>query len=81
MIEWKDSKKYEGNFEKGQYHGRGKFTWPTGGTYEGEYINGLKDGAGVLTMPGKFVIKGVWGRGELLKTVEATDLIRNNKFK
>jgi hypothetical protein len=33
---------YAGGWENGQYHGRGKFTWPDGSSYDGEYVRGVK---------------------------------------
>ena len=40
---------YEGEFFRGQLHGRGTFTWPSGERYEGEYREGKKNGRGIFT--------------------------------
>lgn len=39
---------YEGNYEKGCKHGKGKFTWADGSFYEGEFVKGVFEGHGVL---------------------------------
>jgi len=31
--------RYEGDFNKGNYHGRGRLTYADGGFYEGEFAN------------------------------------------
>lgn len=36
---------YEGQFEEGEAHGKGKFTDPEGATFEGDVIRWAKTGA------------------------------------
>ena len=43
-LELKDRSKYEGQFQKGEKHGRGVLTWADGGKYEGEFENGVRHG-------------------------------------
>ncbi|KAH3767384.1 2-isopropylmalate synthase [Pelomyxa schiedti] len=38
---------YDGDWRDGLKHGRGVYTWPSGGTYDGEWKDGNKDGWGV----------------------------------
>jgi len=37
---------YEGGFDKGIYHGQGKYTWPDGSRYEGGWRQGVMHGTG-----------------------------------
>ena len=51
-ITWKDYsgdrlETYEGNFENGKYHGKGKLKNADGNIYEGDFKNGLEHGYGV----------------------------------
>lgn len=40
---------YEGVFQKGLFHGKGKFTWSDGVSYEGEFKLNALDGKGTYT--------------------------------
>lgn len=40
---------YEGNFLKGMFHGKGKFTWSDGVTYEGDFYRNRIQGQGSYT--------------------------------
>jgi len=37
---------YEGCFDRGQYHGKGRIRWKSGDTYEGDYVMGKREGNG-----------------------------------
>jgi hypothetical protein len=39
----------QGQWVKGQYHGRGKYSWPDGRSYEGEWQENKMHGQGVYT--------------------------------
>lgn len=39
-LEWRDGKKYEGEFVNDKREGRGTFTWADGRVYIGEWKNG-----------------------------------------
>lgn len=43
--------KYEGEFKKGAFNGKGKMTLRNGSIYDGEWVNNIKEGFGVLTFP------------------------------
>ena len=38
---------YEGCFDMGRYHGRGRLYWKNGDSYDGEYVKGRRQGQGV----------------------------------
>ena len=65
---------YEGDFENGVMHGRGKYTWTTGNVYEGDFENGVMHGRGRYTWPSGDVYEGDFrkgkfsGRGQLIKS-------------
>jgi hypothetical protein len=49
---------YEGNLDKGQIHGYGKFTWASGDVYEGNYKNDARHGYGKKTWSDGDVYEG-----------------------
>jgi hypothetical protein len=70
--------KYEGEFQNGRPHGKGKFTYAFGSTYEGDFENGKFHGQGRLIYPdGDYQIglfqngKFVPGSGTEKDTIEA----------
>lgn len=44
--------KYEGEYQNGRYHGKGKITFGKN-TYEGTFFNGQMHGEGKMTVAGK----------------------------
>lgn len=40
---------YEGNFQKGFFHGKGKFTWADGVVYEGDFFRNRLEGQGTYS--------------------------------
>lgn len=55
---------YEGEWEDGKFHGKGKFNWTDGSSYEGEYEHGKKEGQGSFVYPSKKVYRGRWHNGK-----------------
>ncbi|HIJ85817.1 MAG TPA: hypothetical protein HPQ00_16655, partial [Magnetococcales bacterium] len=53
-----DGVRYEGEFNNGKRHGRGKQIWPDGAEYEGEYQNDKRNGQGTFTWPSKAKYEG-----------------------
>ena len=52
---------YEGAYENGVRHGKGKFVYANGGVYSGGFKNGTKMGHGTYTDPqGTLVYEGQW---------------------
>ena len=51
---------YSGQIEKGQMHGRGTLTYPTGEKYEGEWEMGKRYGMGRMTFPDGSRYVGEW---------------------
>ena len=43
-------RKYEGEFEKGKFNGKGKLNYSNGDTYEGDFLNNKKHGFGILNL-------------------------------
>ncbi len=39
---------YEGDFENGHFHGKGKYTWTDGNYYDGDWANGERTGKGTF---------------------------------
>ena len=60
---------YEGCFDMGRYHGRGRLYWKNGDSYDGDYVEGRRQGQGVyrwsdgrhykVCLYGKYWIAGV----------------------
>ena len=44
----KDNARYEGNWLKGRFDGKGMYIWPDGRKYDGMWINGERTGAGLM---------------------------------
>ena len=42
---------YEGEFNEGKQHGKGKYSLPNGYVYEGEWLNGKIEGKGKAQYP------------------------------
>jgi hypothetical protein len=42
MYTWEDGRKYEGEWQNNNMHGKGKYTWADGRFYEGQYEQDLK---------------------------------------
>jgi hypothetical protein len=40
---------YEGEWERGKFHGQGKMQWATGESYEGMWVKDRPHGQGTLT--------------------------------
>lgn len=50
MSKWADSK-YEGEYQDGWFHGKGKYYFANGVVYEGEFFKGEFHGEGTLIYP------------------------------
>jgi hypothetical protein len=61
--------RYVGEWQYGDYHGQGTYTWADGdwggARYEGEFKNCKKNGRGILTMPNGDVYEGEWVNEEM----------------
>ena len=55
-----NGKKYEGDWECDQMHGRGRFEWENGEIYEGEWKKGVRDGKGKLVYSTGERYEGAW---------------------
>jgi len=65
--EWSDGRMYEGQFQKGKFHGHGRMEWntPSGKMiYEGQYHNDQKHGQGQFIWPDGRIYKGEWEAGK-----------------
>jgi len=51
---------YEGDWQKGQKHGKGAYIGFSGNKYEGEFKNDLRDGVGQWQMADGTLYKGLW---------------------
>lgn len=61
---YKDGCHYEGQLHNNEYHGQGKFTFPSGDIYEGDFRKGVRSGSGRYSyLKGGFYI-GEWENGK-----------------
>ena len=54
---------YEGNFNRGEITGKGKYIWSNKEQYEGDFLNGIKHGKGVYKWPDGIVYEGEYIKG------------------
>ena len=40
IYQWRDGRRYEGNYQKDKKHGHGIYTWADGRQYNGDWFNG-----------------------------------------
>ncbi|KAG9390350.1 MORN repeat [Carpediemonas membranifera] len=57
--------RYEGEFQRGKYHGEGKVVLHDGAYYDGHWRNGMPDGYGTAYNYGKGYQSGYWVRGQM----------------
>ena len=62
--------KYEGEWEKGKYHGQGNMTYPDGSMYVGEFKDGEYHGQGTYTWSDGGKYEGKWKNGEIWNGTE-----------
>ena len=51
-------------WKDGAIHGKGKYTWPSGGIYDGEWIDGKVHGKGIYTLLNGEKYDGEWKEGK-----------------
>ena len=67
-YEWKDGRKYQGEYLDDKKHGYGIFKWYDGRQYAGYWANGHQHGLGVYTKPTENKTKyGLWEDGKLIQ--------------
>ncbi|TGK02769.1 hypothetical protein EHQ53_12640 [Leptospira langatensis] len=54
------SYRYEGNFENGLAHGKGKLLLESGESYDGTWVKGNKEGTGINLYPDGSSYEGTW---------------------
>ena len=59
-----DGNKYVGEFEKGQFHGQGTFTFASGNKYVGDWKDGKRHGQGTFTFANGNKYVGDFRNGE-----------------
>ena len=79
---WPDGSWYEGNYQRGLQHGRGKFVVVNGQDtlfeYDGDWADGKQNGVGIQTEVDGSKKKGVWIDGNLEKWIEEFEPMPNN---
>lgn len=71
-MNWTNGASYDGEFQGGLFHGKGRFVSEGFGTYKGDYVRGYMEGRGILTYPngsryeGEFVANQFEGKGRLV---------------
>jgi hypothetical protein len=76
IYEWKDGRKYEGEYYLDKKHGFGKYRWVDGRmyllfinpSYEGQWNSGKQNGKGKYIMPDGEEKPGVWENGKRITT-------------
>ncbi len=58
------SSRYEGNWKRGEKHGKGTYFFPNGDRYEGKWLNGKQHGEGTYFFSNKDRYDGKWEVGE-----------------
>ena len=51
-------------WKDGAIHGKGKYTWPSGGIYDGEWKEGSRHGKGIFSWPDGEKYDGEWKEGK-----------------
>ncbi len=51
---------YEGNWQAGLKHGRGKYQWKNGVVFQGNFWLDKREGEGVLFYPNNKRVEGYW---------------------
>ena len=67
-MDFPNGDKYEGEWVKGKYHGKGvyiKFTYANGCVYEGDLVNGVPEGEGKKVWPNGATYTGQWHKGAM----------------
>ena len=70
VFEWKDGRRYEGEYLNDKKEGYGVYSWPDGRRYEGYWRDGMQHGEGRYFMPTGGCRLGVWETGKRVKWVE-----------
>jgi hypothetical protein len=56
-------RRYDGEWTKGKFHGRGAYTFANGDQYEGDYLDGLCHGKGAYCWRNGSMYEGEWRHG------------------
>ena len=70
VYEWKDGRKYEGEYFMDEKHGHGKYFWHDGRIYDGNWANGKQHGEGIYILSDGNRKLGVWEYGKRTKWLE-----------
>ena len=85
VYEWKDGRKYEGEYYMDKKHGRGKYTWADGRIYDGMWADGKQHGEGIYTLIDGTKRNGIWESGKRTKWIDdkpdEQSFSNNNKAK
>ena len=74
VYSWRDGRRYEGKFLKGNKHGKGKFVWANGKVYDGMWKDGMQHGEGEFYNPNTDETKqGKWQLGKRIEFYEQND--------
>ena len=55
-----EQEKYEGNFEKNLFHGKGKYIFYNGDMYDGDFEFGIRKGKGIYIKQNGIKFEGLW---------------------
>ena len=55
-----NEEKYEGDFEKNLFHGKGLYTYNNGDEYEGDFEFGIRKGKGIYRQKDGLIFEGFW---------------------
>jgi len=67
-MRYPDDSYYDGEFEAGKMHGKGRYTWTkTGNWFEGTYKDNVREGKGTYHYSDTEFESGEWKGGVLVK--------------
>ena len=75
FYQWKDGRKYRGQYREDKKDGYGMYSWKDGRKYEGNWVGGKQHGLGKYMVPQDELMKyGLWEEGKRIQWFEGTQI-------